>query len=252
MQKELFGAIRDNYYQASSELWLWLKKANFLLKFIFFIWVLIASTALKLVGFIFSLGVLLDKVSVWIQSKRRNLLNILDDCSEKLNYEKSGYITSPLLALLFFPIAIFIGLIPKWSSTFVVAIHPDLDVSEAVEHGYFFQLGKKYIKLISKLFKNIATHGYFFGLFSFLISLISCPFILLMSFICFILIILDWLSLLVGFIRKFVINSSQGMARRVGDNVVFTILMPVLLIVFVPLYVFLLLIPKMVTDMDSN
>lgn len=251
MEKELFGAIRDNYYKASSELWYWFKHTHFLLKVIFFIWIFVASILMKIIGFIFSLGVILDKISVWIQSKRRNLLNAVDTSAETLNYKKSSYLTSPLKVFFIFPMALFLGIIPKWSSTLAVSLHPDVDISEAVEHGYFIKLGKSYLNFIKALFVNIKGNGFFFGAFSLLISLATSPFFLIMSLIFFVLIILDWFSFLVGLIRKFVVGSSQAMANRSGNNAMNTVLMPLLLVLFVPLYLFLLLIPKIASEVSS-
>jgi hypothetical protein len=53
MKHELFGAIRDNYFTAS-------------------------SATMKLIGFLFGLGVILDNISIWLQSKRDHLVYAID------------------------------------------------------------------------------------------------------------------------------------------------------------------------------
>ena len=202
---------------------------------------------MKLLGFIFSLGIILDKISLWLQSKRNGVLNVIDNTTDNLSYKKSSYIISPIVAVIMFPIALLFGLIPKWSTTLMVGISPDLDIGHGTEHGYFTELGKKYLVLAKEYFVNIKEHGFFFGIFALAISIVVIPVLLLMSIAFFILIILDLLGWFVSLIRKFVVGSSQAMANKSGDNAAFAVIMPVLLTLFVPLYLVLLLIPKIAT-----
>ena len=252
MEKELFGSIRDNYYEASDELWFWFRNSHILLKIVFFLWIVLASATMRIAGFIFSLGIILDKISVWLQSKRTLVIDKIEDVSDSLYYKKSSYLFSPLLGFLLFPVALLLGIIPKWSTTLVVGIHPDLDIGSSLEHGYFIQLGKKYLKLSKSLIVNIKEHGFFFGIIALFIALITAPITLIMSLIFFLLIILDLFGWVVSLIRKFVVSSSQAMASKSGDNAMYTIIMPALLTIFVPVYIFLLLIPKIATHEMST
>ena len=252
MKKELFGTIRDNYYRASDGLWSWFNQTNLIIKIMFFVWIVLASSLMKIIGFVFSLGVFLDVISVWIQSKRTIIITAVENMSNNLSIYKVSYIGSPIKAILLSPIAFFFGIIPKWSSTLAVGIHPDLDISTATEYGYFTQLGKAYSKLSLSLFSNLKQHGLFFSPLGLLFALVFGIVIFSISLFFFILIILDYIGWIVSFIRKFVVSSSQAMANQSGKSFMTTIYIPVLLTLFVPLYIALLLIPKIAThEIDS-
>ena len=247
MEKELFGAIRDNYNHASENLWYWHRRQNSFVKLLTFIWVAPASIIMQIIGFIFSLGVLLDKISVWLQSKRNYIVDAVDDSSSDLRYYKSSYFLTPIKVVLLSPVALLLGIIPKWSTTLVTAIHPDFDISTGVEHGYFTTLGKTYLNLTKELFKNIGRHGNLFVLPALIISVILAPVLVLISIIFFALILLDIVGWVVGLIRKFVVSSSAAMARTSGNNFGSVISMPIIMTLFVPIYIVLLLIPKIAT-----
>lgn len=250
MEKELFGAIRDNYNHSSDNLWKWYRRQNFFTKIIVFIWILLSSITMKVIGFIFGLGVILDKMSVWLQSKRKYFINLIDSSSSSLWYNKFSYISAPIVAFMIAPIALVFGLIPKWSSTIAVAVHPDFDVSTGIDHGYFAKLGKSYLKLAKELFKNINKHGYFFMLPALIVSLLTAPFISIISLVFFILILLDFIGWIVGLIRKFVVSSSSSLAKTAGNSFGRAVAIPIIMTLFVPLYITLLLIPKIATYDD--
>ncbi len=247
MEKELFAAIRDNYDQASTELWWWFRQKNILLKMIFIFWVLAASITMRIFGFLFSLGIILDKISLWLQSKREWFVNKIEDSKYQIGGGKFPYLFQPIFALILSPIALIFGLIPKWSATLAISAHPDLDNSHGTEYGYFTELGRKYSSLSRAMLSKIFAHGVIFSPIAFAFSLFAVPLLLLVAAIFFALLILDMFGWVVNLIRKFVVSSSENFARSSGKNVFNVILMPTLLTIFVPLYIFLLLIPKIAT-----
>jgi len=251
LENELFGTIRDNYFMASSEIWRWNSYQNFFVRFIVFPWLIVVSIIMKTIGFLFGLGVILDLVSVWLQKTRNSVVHVIESSAYNLRYEAFSYFTSPVKSLILAPIVLFLGIIPKWSSTIAVAIHPDLDVSYGIEHGYFIKAGKAYLKLSKMLFICINKHGILVGIFALIIATIFSPITLLIAFFFFSLIILDWIGWLVGLLRKFVVSSSMTMANLSGKNIGTVVLMPILLTLFVPVYIALLLIPKIATY-DEN
>jgi len=64
-------------------------------------------------------------------------------------------------------------------------------------------------------------------------------------------IILDLFSWLIEIIREFVINSSEFLAHNTSRNMFNVVIMPVLLVGLFPIYIFLLLIPKISTQNNS-
>ncbi len=252
MEKELFGAIRDNYYDGSSRLWSWLNRKNIFLKILFSPWVLVSSCFLLLIGFVFSLGVILDKFSVFLLNKRHGTIDIIHNSANNLRYSKMSYLTTPLKAILLSPIAFILGIIPKWSSTILSAPFDDISTSYEKDYGFFQNLGNSYIFLSKKMFVNISQHGYFFAIFALIITLITVPLTIAIALFFYIFIILDYVGWIVAKLRLFVVHSSYKFSDNIGTNNFNSFVMPILLVIFVPIYIFLLLIPKVATyDVDA-
>lgn len=244
MEKELFGAIRDNYYLAGKSLWSWLKNRHIILQIIFFLWVLIASLAMYGIGFIFSLGVVLDKFSVFILEKRDLSIDFISKSTDKLYYSKTAYFLTPILAILISPICFILGIIPKWSSTILSTADAEFETSYEKEFGFFKRLGNSYLNLVAHLFKNLNSHGYLFAILALITTLLSSPILILIGLFFYIFIILDYVGWIVSIMRQFVVDSSYKFARNIGTSSVNSFLMPVLLVIFVPVYIVLLLVPK--------
>ena len=198
MTQELFGAIRDNYNYASENLNRWHRKQNIIVKILTFFWIFPASLMMKIIGFIFSLGVFLDKISLWLHSKRNNVLDAIYNSAHELYYNKTAYIFSPIKALLLAPVGLFFGVLPKWSSTLVTVLDSDINPSLGVEHGYFTKLAKSYLHFSKELFLNINKHGKLFILPALIIAICFAPIFIIISIIFFILIILDYIGWVVS------------------------------------------------------
>lgn len=247
MEKELFGAIRDNYFNASKQMWKWRKYKNFFIRSITLPWILVASIIMKIIGLLFGLGVVLDIISIWLMKRRNSTISMIDSSANNLRYSATAYFSTPIKCAILAPIVLLLGIIPKWSTTLVVAIHPDIDVSFGTEHGYFKLAGKSYANLAKMFFVGINKHGIFFTIIAFPIAIIVAPISFIIACFFFALIILDWFGWLVSMLRKFVVSSSEKMANASGKNILYVVLMPIFLILFVPIYIALLLIPKIAT-----
>lgn len=243
---ELFEKISDNYSQASHRVWSWHRYSNILMKIIYLPWVIFASIVLNIIAFIFGLGILLDRLSLWLQSKRYKLLDQLDDSIHDIYWKKSGYISSPISATLLIPFALLFGIFPKWSSTVSEAA-----ISTDTQHGFFVDVSQKYFSLVVSMLKNIFKHGIFVSLISIPSAIIFAPFFAGVALFFSLLIILDLFSWLIEIIREFVINSSEFLAHNTSRNMFNVVVMPLLLVGLFPIYIFLLLIPKISTQNNS-
>jgi hypothetical protein len=250
MSVELFGKISENYDNASKNLWYWHRYKNVLIKIVTIPWILLSSIAMKAISIFFSMGIIFDKLSIWLEKQRHHVISSLESSNRNLQWNKIAYITSPLKAALLAPIALFLGIFPKWSST-IMAVGTGDGFSHGTEHGFFTQLGKHYLVLVKNMFSYAFSHGFFFGLIAIVLSTIVAPVALIISAIFFILIILDLLSWLVELIREFIVVSSAYLARNVGNNFISTVFFPVVLTLLVPVYVVLILIPKISSQTEA-
>lgn len=161
MSVELFGEISSNYANAAKELWSWHKYTNIIVKILMLPWVVIASAVMKVISLIFMAGIIFDKLSLWLESQRKSVISTLENKNHELAINKSAYIVSPLMAGLLAPIALLLGIFPKWSST-LMAVSTDDSFSGGTKHGYFLQLSKQYSILVKNMLTNSFKHGAIF------------------------------------------------------------------------------------------
>lgn len=250
MSVELFGEISGNYGDAARNLWEWHRDKNIVIRLISFPWIIFASIIMKIVSMFFSLGVIFDALSIWLENQRHHVVKSLESLNENISISKLAYFSSPIKAALLAPIALFLGVFPKWSST-VMALGAGDDISEGTDHGFFWQLSKQYFFLVRNMFSYSFSHGFFFGLIGLVLSVIVTPVALIIALIFSVLIILDALSWFVELIREFIVWSSSTLARRTGNSLVGNIFYPTLLTILVPLYIALLIIPKISSQTDA-
>ncbi len=252
--KELFKAIRDNYYLAATNIWGWYKE-RWLLRLITLPFILIGILLMFIIGTVFSLGIFLDQVSTFLEKRRKLFISFIEDKATNIRYSKISFLFSPLIIVLSFPICLILGLFPKWSVTLIVVLD-DYDIDDisqtSTEHGFFARCSKAYLNFLGILWSYTVKHGFLFFFPALGIAIIFSPFIIAISIVCVVLILLDFLGFLFGLIRKFVVNSSGKMARAADKGFPQVFIMPILLTLFVPLYLFLLLIPKIASEYDSS
>lgn len=250
MSVELFGEISNNYVNAAKELWSWHKYKNIVVKILMLPWVVIASATMKVIALIFMAGIIFDKLSLWLERQRKSVIAVLENKNRKLAINKSAYILSPILAGLLAPIALLLGIFPKWSSTLMV-VSTDDSFSSGTEHGFFFQLSKQYFLLVTNMLANSFKHGAIFWIVAIPLTLIVTPIALIISLMFLVLTVLDILSWLVELIRQFIVSSSAALSRRSGSSIGGVIFYPTILVLLVPVYLVLLLIPKISSQTEA-
>lgn len=250
MSVELFGEISGNYGNAAGNLWGWHKSKNFIIRVITFPWIVFASIIMKIASIIFGFGVIFDVLSIWLENQRHLVIEALESLNENISRSKLAYISSPIKAAFLAPIALFLGIFPKWSST-IMALGGGDEISGGTDHGFFWQLSKQYFFLVKNMFSYSFSHGFIFGLIGLVLSVIVTPIALVIAIIFAILIILDALSWFVELIREFIVWSSSTLARKTGNSLLGSIFYPTLLTLLVPLYIALLIIPKISSQTDA-
>jgi len=244
---ELFKTISGNYSLSSSEMWYWLRYKNILIKAIMIFWILPISIILKIISFIFSLGIFLDSFSSWLWNKRDNALYSLESSTYGLSYKKTSYILTPIEATLLFPYYILLGIIPKFSSVVSGNTDNNLDLG----HGYFFKLGNLYLNLAKELLFNSFKHGILFFPIAIIITILIAPLSTIVGIFFYLFIVLDLFGWFIVIIREFIVTSSGKLARTSSNNFFTIIINPPLLIILSPMYLLLIFIPKFSTYDNS-
>jgi len=237
---ELFQSMRGNYQTAAQNLWLWYRRQYSLLKWLIWPWPLLVGSVLGLIGGVFALLSVLDGLARWLRRRREAVVSRLENSANRLCWYKSAYFTAPLVGLFWFPLGILLGLFPKFSS--------EVDSGDAdVNHGFFFRLAKAYLLLGKNLLTCSLRHGVLFFPIALLIAGFTAPVAVMAGLFFLVFILLDAIGFLVDLLRQGVVNSSRVLARGTDSNLFTALALPLLLILLFPVYLLLLLIPKIST-----
>ncbi|MCP4701019.1 MAG: hypothetical protein GY862_29825 [Gammaproteobacteria bacterium] len=233
--------MSNNFRVAARGLWNWQRRQSLLLKLIAWIWVLPAGLVLTLISWVFKLGWIFDFFARLLRGGRNWALSILNRGARRLQWRKSAYLTVPVTGLVLWPLAILLGLFPKLGADLDAADDP-ADAFD-MDHGFFFALTKSYLLIGWNYLRYSFSQGLFMPVALFL-SLFVVPSAWAIALFFAVFILLDWLGVIVEWIRRGVASSSHALAIRAGRNIFFVMVIPVLLVVLFPIYVLLLLIPK--------
>ena len=235
---EIFKEISDNYKLASSNIWHWHHSKNFLIKLLSLVSILTMSFLLYVVSILLRVGFILDWISRKLNANRISILTLLKKANYSLDNSKTDFIIFPMKVVFISPIALLLGIIPKWSYSMTNGL------DDAVDHGYFRDLANNYLSLVKNLLLNLFSHGVLFSIISIPIMIITTPIFILISIIFYALIILDIVGFIVEELRKIVVNSSRILADNAGNNFINTLVNPAVMIFLIPIYIVILFIPK--------
>ena len=245
---DLFESISANYSLAGRGVKRWYGRLPLLAKLIAWPWPLLAIPVLSVLSLLFKLGIVFDAMARWLERRRTRMIGALRRWETDLAYSAGAYFTVPILGTLLLPLVILLGVFPKFSTT------SDFDTGDTqldIDHGFFWQVGTGYLRIARSLLTNVARHGVLFLPIALLIALFTAPAAAVVGALMLVLIVLDWLGWLIDRIRGWVVTSSGQLARRAGDGLFGSVAMPLLLTLLFPVYILLLLIPK-VASYDSS
>lgn len=246
---QLFETMSYNFKLSANGVWAWYRKQYFATKVLALIWAVIASIILTSISWIFKIGIIFDFLASWLQKGRNKVISRLDRWANDLKWKKFAYFTVPIKIVLLLPLALLLGILPKFS-TEVDVVGADNDKVD-INHGFFFKVAVAYLVIAKSLIFSSFKHGILFIPIGLLISFYIVPMAILIALFFFIFILLDLLGWIIEVIRNLVLSSSYNLAKNTGNNTFTVILLPSLLIILFPIYILLILIPK-ISSYDSN
>ncbi len=242
---ELFQSMRGNYQTAARNVWFWYRRQHSLVKLLAWPWPLLAGSVLGVIGWFFAVLTLFDGLAVWLQNRRNGVLIRLENQANALRWRKSAYFTAPLAGVFWFPFAIVLSLSPKLSSSVDGEVSASMDMN--VHHGFFFRLANAYGLLGKNLLTYSFRHGVVFFPIALLIAVVFAPLAVLAGLFFLVFILLDAIGFLNDLLRRGVVNSSRVLANWTNANLFAVLAAPLLLAILFPVYLLLLLIPKIST-----
>ncbi len=238
--------MTNSFKHARQNLWKWCQKRYFLIKPITCLWALLVSVILMPISGFFKLGLIFDKIGLWLDSKRKKIINCLKSSADSLSRLKRAYFFTPIKMMLCFPFAILLAILPQLSGNVMIeneAAGEDLNFLRDTRQSYF--------NIAKNLLQNLAVHGIWFWPIAFVIAIPAALVAILLGFIFLILRILDPIGYLIGKLKDFTASKSKKLADNTGNHVFNAFFNPILLVLFAfPIATLLVLISFLIQEKE--
>lgn len=253
MSKGTFQIISESYQIGANNLIEYCDDAPLILKPFFYIYAIIGYLSLYICSFIFYLLIIFDYFSSFINSIRKVLLDSIEDRSINVDTSLINFLFNPIIIAALTPIFIISGILPKISSELDI----DEYTGEVIKNlnitgsGTFKKIINFSMETTSNLFNYLRNQNFltwpfliipclFNAFIMFLIILVSTP-----------LLILDLFSHIVDSIRAFCIKTSRNLGQSTYNGIGGFLFSPIVLIILVPIFIGILIIPKFSTAIDG-
>jgi len=239
--------MTNSFKHARQNLWKWCQKRYFLIKPITCLWALLVSVILMPISGFFKLGLIFDKIGLWLDIKRQKIINCLKSSADSLSRLKRAYFFTPIKMIFCFPFAILLAILPQISGNVMIeneAAGEDLSFLRDTRQSYF--------NIAKNLLQNIAKHGILFIPIAFVIAIPAALIAILFGLIFLILRILDPIGYLIGKLKDFTASSSKKLANNTGNHVFNAFFNPILLVLFAfPIATLLVLISFLIQEKEN-
>jgi hypothetical protein len=242
-----FQTMANSFKDTRENLWKWCKKRFFLIKPITCLWAILVSIIFRPISWFFKLGVVFDKIGLWLDNKRQKMIYCLKSSADSLSRSKRAYFLTPIKMMFCFPFAILLAIVPQLSGNVMIeneAAGEDLSFLRDTRQSYF--------KIAKNLLQNIAVHGILFLPIAFFIAIPATLIAILLGLIFLILRLLDPLGGFIGGLKDFTASRSKQLADNSGNHVFNAIFNPILLVLFAfPIATFLVLIAFLIQEKEN-
>jgi len=254
MTKGTFQIISESYQNAISNLFEYCNQFHWIIRPIFFIYACAASLIMLVASLIFSILIIFDALARFVNSIRDAIFESMYNNSENVRYTLNGFIFNPIIVCLTVPIFILSIILPKISSE----LEFDESISDVIGNFNFANSGA-FQKIIRISLYIISELLYFFHKSSVLFwPLLAIPFLFnsaLMLFVILIstpLLILDLISWIVDGIRFACVKIAIGLSKSVNHGFSGFLFSPAILLILVPVFILVLIIPKFSSTIEGG
>lgn len=249
MAKGLFTHLAHSYLKAAGKTWRYLVSAAWLLKPVILPLVVIYWAILVVIGLIFYLGILIDLLSKLVDGLRNVILNAMRDQSRRIDNSFIAFLWSPIWLTLLAPLLLLSLITPKFSSDTVDSFIAD-NAGELFDGAGTFKIIRRlFLDAAKRLFDYVASAPLLLKPLAALIAIVYSLVLMAVACVFMLLIPLDWLSALVETMRQKIAKTAYQLQMRVDGSLGYFLFIPPLLAVLAPVFVILLSIPKITTQL---
>gem|GEM_PF-2828694 len=248
MAAGLFVSTSDGYLSAARSLWSWLKGSPWLLRPIWLFWVVPASLVVWFLGGLIRGGIVFDFIASLVDGLRDRVIGQIQRRAYAMAASRLAYLLAPLWMLVWLPVVLIVGFVPKIGLAEVLIDH-HWDDHDGKPDGRFFQrAATAYQGVLSAALRGLTGHGWAFFPVAAVVMVAMVALCAAAIGLCWSLRLLDWVSSITDWLRKAVVRSAAGLGRGAGSGLFGALVCPVLLAGLFPLFLAVLLVPKLSTS----
>ncbi len=250
MNAGIFSAVGQAYFNALDSISYYWAREHWLLKPVLFPVACVYSLVLLLISVIFYAGIVFDwlaKLTDWL---REYLLNAMKNQSYRIDESLSAFLFRPVWLLLLSPLLLGSLLFPKLSSDTLDGFGGDVgDFFDG--DGAFKTVKGIFLQGAGRLFDFVADTHLLLKPLTAAVAIVYSLILMAVGFGFALLIPLDWLSRVVETIRQWIARTAYQLQRRISQSFAHFLLVPPLLIGLAPLFMLLLIIPKITSQLPA-
>lgn len=246
----IFASVGQSYFNALDSISHYWQRAHWLLKPVLFPVACLYSLALLIISVIFYAGIVFDWLGKLTDWTRQSILNAMKNQSDRIDNSLSAFLFRPIWLLLLSPLLLGSLLFPKLSSDTLDSFGGDADDFFEGD-GAFKMVNAVFLQGAGRLFDYVAHTHLLLKPLTAAVAIVYSLMLIAVGFGFALLIPLDWLSSLVETIRQWIARTAYQLQHRISESFAHFLLMPLLLIALAPVFMVLLIIPKMTSQLPA-
>jgi hypothetical protein len=250
MNAGIFSTVGQSYFKAAGSNWYYWKYASWLSKPILLPITAVYSLILGLIGVIFYAGIIFDWLGKLTDFIRQHILNAMKNHSYRIDDSLSAFLFRPIWLVLLSPLLLASLLFPKLSSDTPDNFGGDADDFFEGD-GAFKTVNAVFLQGTRRLFDYVAYTHLLLKPFTVMVAIVYSLILMAVGFGFALLIPLDWLSRVVEHIRQWIARTVYQLQNRIYQSFFQFLFVPPLMIALAPVFMVLLIIPKMTSQLPA-
>jgi len=252
MKEWVFLSLSKAYWESAKNGFSYISRAGFLLKPFVLVIALVDAVVLYAVGLIFRLLVIFDWIGGMVDAVRDKLLGTMERLSWQVDNSFLSFLLSPVVLVLVAPVFLLSLFIPKFSSNVAVNFVAD-ELSGIMDGtGLFREIYWIIKRCVNRLFGYILKVPMFMKPFVAVIATGYSLVLIVVGFLFFVLIPLDWFSQMIEKSRQHILDFVHKRSGDIDRSLSGFLINPVLLTVLAPVFLAIILVPKFTSVADSD
>jgi len=249
MNTGIFTHIAHSYFKAAGNNWLYLGQAAWALKPLVLPLAVVYSVILTAIGLFFYLGIVLDWLGKLTDACRHLIIGMMKTHSDYIDSGLFSFLFRPILLVVLSPLLIVFLVIPKLSSDSMDSFITNESSGALDGSGAFKMVNSIFCHAVRRLYNYVADTYLLLKPIAAVVAIVYSLVLLALGFGFALLIPLDWLSHLVEVIRQSTARTAYRLQQGVNSHFLGFLLVSPLLILLAPLFLLLLIIPKITSQM---